>query len=320
MGVNKSAAYGLVALLIAVLCFGIYRLGIQHGRQMVLTGSRGQCAECVGDFVGAGSGQNGSAQIGSGPAPLGNSDAVPVGRIQIESAQKQRLMRNLSENLAMPGMSRMIQGQQRVLMVSQYGDLIETLGLNEEEAGYFVDLLTARQMFNVDMGMKLMTGMLSEEERKELLQRVGEGVNKVNDEIDWFLNNEVDSEYFDYYEQTEGERTLVGSLNDRLSQAGLSLGDGVDKELIAILHEEISDYPFSVQFEEGGSPVFSRFTDGNIAIFIHEMQGLREPVLNEAAAVLSPAQLDVLSYSFGQYIEFYDQRFRMVQQFFNPAQ
>lgn len=241
-------------------------------------------------------------------------------RENIESEQKQRLMRNLENNLAMPGMSQIIQEQQRVLMADQFRDLIATYGLNDEEQDYFLELLTARRMYEVDMGMKLMTGMLSEGERDELLAQVGAGIEEMNKEIDWFLNSEADSEYFDYYQQTEGERSVVNSISDRLSQAGNPLNEGVDRELIAIMHEEISSYPFSVQFEENGGPGFYNYTDANINTYVQEMGRLREPVMEEASQVLAPEQLDVFADSFDQYIAFVEQRLRLVQQLFNPSQ
>ncbi len=247
------------------------------------------------------------------------TDSPVTARTEIESEQKQRLMRNLSENLAMPGMSRIIRDQQRVLMADQYRALIETYGLNEEEKEYFLDLLTARQMYHVDMGMKLMTGMLSDEEREQMLKRVGAGIDEVNKEIDWFLNNATDSEYFQYYDRTEGERAIVDSVSDQLSQAGSPLDEGMDRELIAIMHEQLSAYPFSVNLEENGEPVFSNFTSDNIDTFVKEMRNLRDPMIQQAAGVLTPEQLEVFAGSFDQYVAFYDQRLRMVQQLFNPA-
>ena len=81
----------------------------------------------------------------------------------------------------------------------------------------------------------------------------------------------------------------------------------------------MSVYPFSVQFEEHGEPVFDRFTQANIETFLAEMEGLRDPVLAEAAQLLDARQLEVFAASSDRYIRFYDQRRRMVQQLFNPA-
>jgi len=313
----------LVAVVVVGLCFGAYRLGVKQGRQMNTVDASNRIAgpesEAIipdvkqDDFV--------SRNL---PNALDELKGVVAAEQQeregIESAQKERLMRNLEANLELPGMNRIIREQQRVLMADQFSALIETYGLNDEEKEYFLDLLTARQMYHVDLGMKLMTGMLSEEERTELLQRVGAGIDEMNKEIDWFLNNKTDSEYFDYYERTEGERSIVESVSDQLTQSGSPLKEGMDMELIAIMHEQLSSYPFSVNLEENGEPVFPNFTSDNIDTFVREMQDLRDPMMQEAAAVLTPEQLEVFAGAFEQYVAFYDQRLRMVQQLFNPAQ
>jgi hypothetical protein len=315
-GEKRYSITGIV--LVLLLCLISYFLGVKQG-------ASGPDTTDPEPFSAAGGEQALQHADGVGHVPLQDSSTAqtesglpPAAREEIETEQKQRLMRNLAENLAMPGMTRIIRDQQRVLMAEQFRDLIETYDLNDEEKEYFIDLLTARQMYHVDMGMKLMTGMLSEEERDELLKRVGAGIEEMNEEIDWFLNNETDSEYFDFYERTEGERSVIEAVSARLDEAGQPLAEGMDKELVAIMHEQISDYPFSVQFEENGEPVFSRFTADNIDVFIGEMEDLREPIMEQAAQVLDEAQLEVFAGSFDQYVAFYDQRFRMVQQLFNP--
>jgi len=323
MNANTKRIRTILAALVGVgLCFGAYRFGVKQGRQMNTADSSNRI-EVPSSGPAADVKRDDPVSQGDRVMPDGLTGEVaadPPARMEIESEQRQRLMRNLDNNLALPGMSRIIQQQQRVLMAEQYRDLIEAYGLNDKEKEYFLDLLTARQMYHVDLGMKLMTGMLSEDERNELLQRVGAGIEEMNGEIDWFLNSEKDSEYFNYYERTEGERTFVGEVSATLNQSGSPLEKSAGDELVAIMHEEISAYPFSVQFEENGEPVFSRFTEENINTFTLEMQGLRDPVIQKAAQVLDRQQLEAFANAFGQYIAFYDQRLRMVQQLFNPAQ
>jgi len=313
----------LVAVAVVGLCFGTYRYGVKRGSQMHAVDSSNRIEAPESGTIATDTKQADLVSQDARVVPDGLTDEVaadPQQREEIESEQKQRLMRNLEANLELPGMNRIIQEQQRVLMADQFSDLIETYGLNDQERDYFLDLLTARQMYHVDLGMKLMTGMLSEEERTELLQRVGAGIDEMNKEIDWFLNNAPDSEYFDYYERTEGERSIVESVSDQLTQSGSPLEEGMDRELIAIMHEQLSSYPFSVNLEENGEPVFQNFTSDNIDTFVREMQDLRDPMMQEAAEVLTPEQLEVFAGAFGQYVAFYDQRLRMVQQLFNPAQ
>ncbi len=321
----RSPSSLMLCLVVGLLCVGSYVLGLKHGVERVEATAGGQAVGsdiAMADPLPKADRDRPSPfdDQKAGARPADEIASADAGRTEIETSQKQRLMRNLSANLEQPGMNRIIQEQQRVLVESQFRDLIETLGLNEKEREYLLDLLTARQMYHVEMGMKLMTGMLSEGERNELLARVGSGIDEMNKEIDWFLNNATDSEYFDYYERTEGERAIVNSVSDRLSQSGHPLDSGLDMELIAIMHEKISAYPFSVEFEQNGEPVFSRFTEANIDTFIRELQTLRQSVMAEAAKVLDADQLEVFSGSFDQYVTFYDQRMRMVQQLFNPVQ
>ncbi|MBN2685726.1 MAG: hypothetical protein JXR40_10635 [Pontiellaceae bacterium] len=326
MDVNlKKISPVLVVMLVSILCFASYRVGVRHGREQNVADASGQ-AKTVESRLAVVEPTSVPPQDSYVNVEIEPSDFVPKAeereraRTEIEAEQKQRFMRNLSENLAMSGLNRILQEQQRVLMNDKYEDLAEAYGLNAMEKEYFLELLTARQMLQVDMGMKLMTGMLSEEDRIDLLLQVDEGMSELNREIDWFLNSEADSEYFQYYEQTEGERAIVDSLRTQLSQSGSPLEDGMSEELVAMMFDELNAYPFSVEFEENGEPVFARFTDENINTFVDEMQDLRDPLMQNAAQVLDPQQLDLFDNVFDQYVDFYDERFRMVQQFFNPAQ
>ena len=69
----------------------------------------------------------------------------------IAAEQRERMMRNIADNLAMPGMNKMIQQQQRVLMADKYRGLIKTLWLNPKEEAYLMDLLSARQMLQAQI-------------------------------------------------------------------------------------------------------------------------------------------------------------------------
>lgn len=324
MGVqNKGLSSLSIVLILAVLCIGSYLLGLKHGAGRYADGAATDQTRAAATETGSDVEEAASLPFKdeSGSRRIIEDGAGEVERsTDIESEQKQRLMRNITANLENPGMNRIIQEQQRVLMADKYRKLIDAYDLNDKEKEYFLDLLTARQMIHVDMGMKLMTGMLSEAERNELLEQVGTDLEEMSKEIDWFLNSATDSEYFQYYERTEGERALVDAVSTHLSQAGSPLSDGLDDELVAIMHGEISEYPFSVEFEESGEPVFSRFTDENIDLFVGEMQSLRDPLMEQASQVLDPQQFEVFAGSFDQYVAFYEQRLRMVQGLFNPAQ
>jgi hypothetical protein len=304
-------------LMIAVLCVVSYRLGARHSAEKY---ADRMSALTAGSTTGSDAEFPSAAHSASLEEiePVPGTDAAAAGiQDEIAAEQRERLMRNIADNLAMPEMNEMIRQQQRVLMADKYRSLIKTLGLSPQEETYLMDLLTARQMLQVDFGMKLMTGMLSGAERAELMEKLGADMEELQKEIDWFLNSQTDSDYFRYYDKTEGERATVASVGSAVKQAGNPFDEGVEEELVAILYEELTRYPFSVNLEENGEPVFSNYTDANIDIFLQELEQLRGPVFNEAASILDPDQLEIFEAYYAQYIAFYEQRLRMAQQFFN---
>jgi len=306
-------------LLVAVLCVASYMLGTKHAAEKH---SDNISVKDAGSEMGA---VADASSVGHSTAPAGleafpsADDGAGAGGEQVELAaeERERLMRNIADNLAMPGMNEIIQQQQRVLMADKYRSFIKTLGLSPQEEEYLMDLLTARQMLQVDFGMKLMTGMLSEAERVELMENLGAGMEELGKEIDWFLNSGTDSDYFRYYDRTEGERTAVASVANAANLAGHSFDDGVEEKLVAILYDELTGYPFSVNLEENGEPVFESYTDANIDIFLQELELLRDPVFQQASSILSSDQLEIFEQYYAQYIAFYEQRLRMAQNFFN---
>jgi hypothetical protein len=321
---EKSVSAILAVLAIAVLCVISYRLGAKNASE-----SRSNSMEMEQTDTSSEAERSpdsppvsySSSPVADDPAVAANDGTGDGGaKDDIAEEQRERLMRNIAENLAMPGMNEMIQQQQRVLMEDKYRSFIKKLRLSPQEEEYLMDLLTARQMLQVDFGMKLMTGMLSEAERTELMEDLHSGMEELEKEIDWFLNNETDSDYFRYYDKTEGERAAVLSVENALSQAGHPFDEGVGEELVAILYEELNSYPFSVEFEENGEPVFSSFTDANISTFLQELEQMRDPVFREATLIMGPEQLEIFQQYYAQYVLFYEQRLRMTQQFFNANQ
>jgi hypothetical protein len=323
MKAKEKVVSSIVAvLLVAVLCVASYRLGAKHAADKhsdnVIAKNTGSESSAVAD---SSSVAQSSSPAGVEALPSADDGVDPGGKQDdIEAEQRERMMRNIADNLAMPGMNKMIQQQQRVLMADKYRSLIKTLRLNPTEEEYLMDLLTARQMLQVDFGMKLMTGMLSEAERLELMKNLGSGMGELDKEIDWFFNSSSDSDYFRYYDKTEGERATVVSAGNAVNQAGHPFDDGVEAELVAILYDELTGYPFSVNLEENGEPVFSNYTDANIDTFIQELEQLRDPVFQQASSILDPDQLEIFEKYYAQYVAFYEQRLRMAQQFFNPDQ
>jgi|GEM_PF-6646947 len=255
----------------------------------------------------------------SHPVPKTEHSDQSMNPSEVEAAsekQRQRIMSNLTDNLTTPGMNQAIWDQQRIVLIDKYSDLIRQLGLNEEETTYFLDLLTARQMLYVNMGMKQMTGALTAEEQQALLQQTDAGVKPINQEIDYFLNSPGDSELMAYYEQTEIERVATKSFAKECGKNGISLPEGSEEKLISLIMNEQEKTSFATEFN--GDP--SRITEADIAKHEEEMAKLSPRIAQQASSILTPEQLAIWEPTYMEYVKNQANWLRMVRQMTQPAE
>lgn len=230
--------------------------------------------------------------------------------------QRQRIMRALTDNLTNPGMNQAIWNQQRIVLSEKYRDLIKQLGLNGDEAEYFLDLLTARQMLYVNVGMKQMTGALTAEELQTLWQQTQLGIEPINKEIDSFLNNSSDSELMAYYERTEIERTAVDTLEKECERNGLQLPEGNREQLIALIMDEQEKVGFGENFDGD----FSKLTEADIARHQEEMSALAPRITQQASGILNAAQLAIWEATYIEYTKDQANWLRMIRQMSQTAE
>lgn len=230
--------------------------------------------------------------------------------------QRQRIMNNLTDNLTTPGMNKAIWDQQRTVLSDKYSDLIKQLGLNEDETAYFLDLLTARQMLYVNVGMKQMTGALTAEELQALLQQTEAGVQPINQEIDYFLNNSSDSELMAYYERTEIERIATKSFAKECGQTGISLPEECEEKLISLIMSEQEKTTFVRDFNSDPS----KLTEAGIAKHEEEMAALSPSITQQASSILTPEQLTIWEHTYMEYVKNQANWLRMVRQMTQPAE
>lgn len=244
------------------------------------------------------------------------ADNLAAQQQELEAAQEQaaeesrkRIMERLENNLNQHGMNQIIAEQQRVLMVDQFSDLARKLNLSPEEAQYFFDLITERQMVRVEMGMKLMTGALTPEERSQLIEKVVSGTALINEEIDRFLNNANDSEYFRYYEQTEHQRSAVRTI-------AAELDSDTEEELVNLLFNEANSVIDTFPQGEDGALDPTQLSLQDISDLEQMLIAKTPEVLQQGAATLSPAQLPQLESAYQQYISSLKNQLQMVHQLF----
>jgi hypothetical protein len=253
------------------------------------------------------------------PAPATENPDQFIDPSEIEAAtkeQRQRIMSNLTDNLTTPGMNRAIWDQQRIVLSEKYSALIKQLGLNEEEATYFLDLLTARQMLYVNVGMKQMTGALTAEELQALWQQALAGVEPINQEIDSFLNSSSDSELMEYYDRTEVERVATTTFAKECERNGMSLPEGSEEQLISIIMSEQEKTDLATQFNGD----YSQLTEADIVRHQEEMNALTPIIAERASSILKPEQLSIWETTYMEYVKNQANWLRMVRQMTQAAE
>ena len=174
------------------------------------------------------------------PLAPGVTQATPDGEITVSSNHSPARAHEPS-----PAMRKMMRAQLRSNNTRLYGDLVEQMGLGEEDANKFYDLLTDQQAAN--FGLR---GLDPEEARAKLIQ-----ARKQNEAaIDDLLGADKVATYKEYQE-TMGVRAEVDMIARQLEAMEHSLTADQRKRLVSALVEEQKRVP---------QPEYSNYGDGEM--------------------------------------------------------
>ena len=199
------------------------------------------------------------------------------------------MVKMMEEN---PTINKIVEASQRGVMGALYSDFIEYLDLDPEETQYFMDLLMYRQMANVNMGMKLMSGELTEEEKTTLMEEVKLAGETTKKEMEKFLN---DTEYFnewEFYEDTVGERMMLSQMDQMLGDAALS--DDTYRKVLEIMRDERENFDWSTDLADDEKMDISpeRFSAENIQKHLADVEAMGAQMYERLQGILTPEQLE----------------------------
>jgi hypothetical protein len=203
-----------------------------------------------------------------------------------------RMMSSMAKMMDNPTMNKVMEASQRGAVGALYSDMIEYLDLNAEETGYFMDLLMARQMKQVDMAMKMMGGNLGEDEKMALAEEAKQTAETVKTEMEKFLNNPDDFAEWEFYEKTMGERMMLSQMDQKLSQSDAALSDETYRDLLGMMHEERENFDFTSDLNDDKNMDLSpaRFSKENLQNHFNDQTRLNAAIKAKAEAILSPEQ------------------------------
>ncbi|MDZ8119088.1 hypothetical protein [Pontiella agarivorans] len=220
------------------------------------------------------------------------------------------VLSNITERLTRPGVNREVWNQQRIVLTHKYEGLIRDLGLSDDDADYFLDLLTARQMLFTDLAMKQMTGVLTSEEQQLLWTKTMEAALPLNEEINQLLGTEENQNRMAWHDQTEMERNAAKRVSEKCDRMGMPLNEAAERELVTIIMDEQG----KTSMASGFNGDFAQLSDDDISRHVSEMEALEPSVLERASLMLTPEQLELFQKQYAEYVQNQADWFRMMKQ------
>ncbi len=254
-----------------------------------------------------------------------DTPSLPVEEVaasEVKETSGRRMIKSMAKMMDNPTMSKMMEASQRGEVGARYSDFMEYLGLNREETKYFMDLLMSRQMKNVGLGMKILSGELDEEEKKALVEEIKMAEETVKEEMERFLNNPEDFAEWEFYEKTVDERMMLSQVDQKLSASDAALSDETYRELLGMMHEEKKDFQFTSDLHDDKNMDLSteRFSTENLQNFASDIEQLNGNINQRAQGMLTPEQFTTFSESLQATTEMQQAQLAMAAQIFGKEE
>lgn len=202
----------------------------------------------------------------------------------------------LAEMMKNPEMREMIKKQQQTMFASMvdknYAAFLKGQQLTPEQTAALKELIAKKMGVGAEMGMELMGGDLTAEQRADMVKQIKSSSDAVSDEIKNLLGTDSYAA-FESYEKTVQDRMAISTFRDQLAGGDMALSDAQEQQLIAAMSEERNGFKFTTDFSnqnDFSEDVFSKFSEENLNRFFDEQDGLNQKYLARAQTILSTDQ------------------------------
>lgn len=194
-----------------------------------------------------------------------------------------------------PGMREVMERQQALQIDVAYGRLFDQLQLSPQEREHFKKLLVERQKTQTDLGLKLLDGNLSSEQRQEIGREIDRQRTAFDDTIRKFLNHEDDWQSFQGWEKSLPDRTQYEMLGKSLFASSAEPLSGQQEQQLIDLMTEVRTRPGTGGNLAGKTNLDpSLLTEDLIKRQLQQLEVNARIIEERAAAFLSPAQIATL--------------------------
>jgi len=194
-----------------------------------------------------------------------------------------------------PEMRDMIKQQQKTALSSMvdknYADFFKSMNLTPEQQKAMKDMLLEKMLAGADLGMEMMGGELTAEQRTELAKKMKEAGDATNQQLKDLLGTD-NYALFETYEKSIPDRMALEQFKGQLS-ADMALNSNQEQALLTALSEERQGFKFTTDFSDQqnfSEDMFSRLTEENLNVYFQEQELLNQKYLARAQPILSSDQ------------------------------
>jgi hypothetical protein len=199
--------------------------------------------------------------------------------------------KGLSEMMDNPAMKEMMATQVRGMVDGTYKDLFEDLQLTEEQREVLAALLSERLLAQQSLGMKMLKGGMTKEERDKLGEELKTAKAASDEKVKEALGDPAKVERFERYEDSQPERQQIGMLKGALTKAGEPLTTEQEEKLMAAMYSERKAFKFDHNYQDQTDVNPEKFSEPAIGRYQEQSKQLSAKIDAQAAGFLSEKQL-----------------------------
>lgn len=174
------------------------------------------------------------------------------------------------------------------MLPNMYGSLFSTLP--PEQAEKLKAILKDRMLSQAQMGLELMAADNGPEKTAEIEKEIKEKSDAMTQQIKELLGADGFKQ-FEQYEKSLPDRMQLNAVRDQFAQSGTPLSDQQQADLLNVLYDERSKYPFQVDLSNQNRGLRD-LTEENVNAYFRDLAALQERQLARAQSLLTPEQFE----------------------------
>ncbi|MCX7005516.1 MAG: hypothetical protein NTV22_19925 [bacterium] len=198
---------------------------------------------------------------------------------------------SLATLLKDPAMKDTLRTQTKMALEPMYAGLIQDLGLQNEDAVAFRELLVERQMGAVGLSAQLMDGSLSVQQEKDVMAQIEKEQAQVDGMIKNMLGDENYARYKDY-QKTEHERMVLSQFRQQLSGTDATLDRATEDKLVGAMGSAREELRKSGDYFDAKKSRPGEYTSDAVAKYQQQEERISASTLDKARAFMSPKQFE----------------------------